>query len=92
MRIQAFINGVLTGFILGMLFAPDSGNETRRRINRKAAGLKDSIRDTYDEVAGSVSGTINQVKSSAGSLANEGKRMYGNSSSNMGTTGTDITV
>jgi gas vesicle protein len=52
MKLQSFISGVAVGMALGVLFAPDSGEETRRKISRNASRIRDSVKDTYDEVAG----------------------------------------
>jgi gas vesicle protein len=69
MHVRAFVNGVLVGILLGVLFAPDSGEETRRKISRRAAGLK----DTYDDLADNVSNTYNKVKTKANDLLNRGE-------------------
>ena len=69
MHVRAFVNGVLVGILLGVLFAPDSGEETRRKISRRAAGIKDS----YDELADNVSNTYNKVKSKANDFINRGE-------------------
>ena len=72
MHIRAFINGVLVGILLGVLFAPESGDETRRKISRRAQGLK----DTYDDLAENVSDTYNRVKNKAGEVMNQAKNEY----------------
>lgn len=37
------------GAIVGMLYAPDKGERTRRRIVRKSKGLYNSVSDTIEE-------------------------------------------
>ncbi len=64
MHFRTFVNGVLVGILLGVLFAPDSGEETRKKISRRAQGIKDG----YDELADNVSGTYSKVKSKANNL------------------------
>jgi gas vesicle protein len=76
MRIQSFINGVLVGLLLGVLFAPDSGVETRRKLSRKAADLRDSMEDKYDEMAGSISNKMDRAKNKADELMNKGERKF----------------
>ncbi len=41
MHMQSFIRGITIGFVLGILFAPDSGTETRRKIAGKASDIKE---------------------------------------------------
>ncbi len=77
MHMQSFIRGITIGFVLGILFAPDSGTETRRKIAGKASDIKDKVKDTYD----TVSDKVGQVKNKAGELFNKGKREYNDLSS-----------
>jgi gas vesicle protein len=37
------------GAIVGMLYAPDKGERTRRRIVRNSKGLYNSVKDTIEE-------------------------------------------
>ncbi len=76
MHIQSFINGVFVGFLLGILYAPDRGEETRRKISQRASDIKDTVKGTYSEVAGTVSSQIDQVKNKASQLVNKEKRNY----------------
>ncbi|MGN6214119.1 MULTISPECIES: YtxH domain-containing protein [Parafilimonas] len=72
MHFRTFMNGVLVGILLGVLFAPESGEETRKKISRRAQGIKDS----YDEFAGEVSETYGKVKTRANDLVNRAKDKY----------------
>jgi len=72
MHIQSFINGLSVGFLLGILFAPDKGEETRRKISRRASVIKDNIRGTYEDIADNVSDQISQVKYKANQIVNRG--------------------
>jgi len=45
--ILAAITGVASGLALGLLFAPDKGEETRKRINKKR---EEYLKDLTDEV------------------------------------------
>ena len=47
-NIQSYVNGFLTGVIIGVLFAPISGVGTRRRIAKGYEELKDSVKQGYD--------------------------------------------
>ena len=72
MHLRTFINGMLVGILLGVLFAPDSGEETRRKISQRTAGLKDS----YDDFADDVSYTYHKVKNRANEFVNKTKDQY----------------
>lgn len=69
MHFRTFVNGVLVGILLGVLFAPDSGEETRKKISRRAQGLK----DTYDDFTDNVSNTYNKVKDTAENIVGRAK-------------------
>ena len=69
MHFRTFLNGVLVGILLGVLFAPDSGEETRKKISRRAQGIKDS----YDDFSDNVSNTYNKVKDKAENIVGRAK-------------------
>jgi len=74
MSIKSFANGVVVGLILGVLFAPDSGDETRKKIAKKACDLKDTVSDKYDDIAGAVADQYDRVKSKANELMGKGEK------------------
>lgn len=74
MHFRTFLNGVLVGILIGVLFAPDSGEETRKKISKRAKGIKDG----YDEFAGGVSDAYGKVKTKANTLAGKAKRKLNN--------------
>ena len=51
---RTFLAGLAIGALVGagvaLLFAPQSGEETRRQVSRKAKHLAREARDRYDEV------------------------------------------
>jgi len=41
--------GAAAGAILGILFAPDKGSETRRKINDRGRKLADDVKDRFQK-------------------------------------------
>lgn len=47
----AFSAGAVTGLVLGVLFAPASGKETRAKIKEKAVKAGDAAKESYGKIA-----------------------------------------
>jgi len=58
----SFLIGAATGFILGILFAPASGKETRQKIKQQAAKTGEMARETYERLAEEAEKGIKVVK------------------------------
>jgi gas vesicle protein len=65
--------GVAAGALIGILFAPDKGSETRRKIMQKGEDLANSAKDTFDDVVGSVNQRIDQVKEGISNVTRKAK-------------------
>jgi gas vesicle protein len=48
---QKLLLGFVAGVAVGMLFAPDKGSETRRKISEKGSNLKDMFNDFVDSLS-----------------------------------------
>ncbi len=58
----SFLLGTATGFILGVLFAPTSGEETRKKIQEKAAKTGEIAKDSYEKITKEAEKGIQMVK------------------------------
>jgi len=62
-----FLLGLLAGIVAGLMLAPASGTETRRRISEGASDLAESSRETMQHV----SDTARQKARQASNMANQ---------------------
>ena len=69
----AVLAGVATGAVLGILFAPDKGTETRRKISKKGEDYADGLKDKFNDFIETVSENFSSAKSQAENLAEAGK-------------------
>ena len=60
--IGTFVTGLLIGAGLALLFAPRTGEETRRDLQRRARRMSDQAQDLVADVRESVSQTIHSAK------------------------------
>ena len=54
--------GLATGAILGILFAPEKGSETRKKIKDRSKGQIDDLKSKYNGVIDNLTSKLEQVK------------------------------
>jgi gas vesicle protein len=59
--------GIATGALLGILFAPDSGKNTRKKIVQKGEGYADDVKDKYN-------GLLDSIKEKYDSIRHESEK------------------
>jgi gas vesicle protein len=54
--------GVAAGALLGVLFAPEKGSVTRKKISKKSDDYADALKEKFDEFLDSLSVKFDEVK------------------------------
>ena len=67
--IAATLAGVATGLALGVLFAPDKGSETRRKISDGYTDLSDTLKDKISDLVGAAKQEYAHAKGKADNMA-----------------------
>lgn len=69
--ILGVLGGVAVGALLGVLFAPEKGDKTRRKIMDKSNDYADELKDKLDSLLGSINQKYEKIW-------NEGENLIGN--------------
>lgn len=73
--LASVLAGAAAGAVLGILFAPDKGTETRRKLGEKGSELADSVKGKVGEYTDALSEKYDSVKEKVTGLASEGRDM-----------------
>ncbi len=57
--------GIAVGALLGVLFAPDKGPETRKKITKKSKDASDSLKNKFNEFVDNISEHFVKAKTEA---------------------------
>ena len=68
--------GLTAGIIVGVLFAPDKGAETRRKIADSGSDLKDKFNDFIDGLVGRAEDVADDVEAEAAKFAVKAKNQF----------------
>ena len=81
--LASVLAGAAAGAILGVLFAPDKGTETRRKIAEKGSGLADSVKNKVNEYSDVIAEKYDSVKEKISGAVADGKEMLNQNKASM---------
>ena len=91
-----FLTGVLLGGVAGavtaLLFAPQSGQETRQQIQQKATELRDQTTSTVENTVAQVQSKASQLKADIGEKATTLKHDITEKATNLKQQGQEVLV
>lgn len=86
--ILSFVAGIAAGAAIGILLAPDTGENTRSRLKVKLndfeKDMEDVVKKNFDEIKSGVSNLATEVRQKAEDLAKKGEEEMNKRKANMG--------
>jgi len=67
-----FLAGAAAGVLAGILFAPDKGTETRKKISKKSGEAADSLKHKFNDFVDGLKETYATAKESVDDAADKG--------------------
>ena len=74
--ILGVLGGVAVGALMGVLFAPEKGDKTRKKIMEKSNDYAEELKDKLDSLLGTVTSKYDKIRREGESLFAEGKSKF----------------
>lgn len=74
--ILGILGGVAAGALLGILFAPEKGDKTRRRLMDKSNDYGDELKDKLDTLLGNITNKYEKIWKEGENLLSQGKSKF----------------
>ena len=71
--LTGIVAGAAAGAVLGILFAPDKGTETRKKIAQKGTDLSESVKTRISKVGEAITNKYDAVKNDANNVVDNGR-------------------
>ena len=69
------LGGIGIGVALGVLFAPDKGTETRKKISKKGTDLTDELKTKFDDIMELLENVVSKTESKAKEYLSDGQSL-----------------
>jgi gas vesicle protein len=74
--VLGILGGVAAGALLGILFAPEKGDKTRKRLMDKSNDYADELKDKLDTLLGTMTNKYEKIWKEGESLLSQGKSKF----------------
>lgn len=72
-----FLSGILlgaaAGAVLGVLFAPEKGQDTRKKISKKTGKLGEDLKAKFDEMTDTIKEKFDSIREDANDMIDKSK-------------------
>ena len=72
--LAGILMGVAAGAVLGILFAPEKGEDTRKKIKKRTNKMGDDLKAKFDEMADSFKKKFNDIKDDADEMMEQARQ------------------